>query len=154
MDTSAGASDEQIARALGRQKYTLGIVEAHDLVPIPADLARQIATDLETALAEEPADGWQRLDEKVVDFISEARVEIYYNEGQHRGRPHVAVILKDGKVSVSLDDPPVLLTKNGYRGDARHSRLFRQPVDSPGDRASTGQGHTGAKGHLARAFAQ
>ena len=115
---SAGASDEQIARALGRRKHTLGIVEVSDLVPIPADLARQIATDLETALAQEPADGWQRLDEKVVDFISEARVEIYFNEGQPRGREHVAVVLQDGKVSVSLEDPPVLLTKNGYRGEA------------------------------------
>jgi hypothetical protein len=53
-------------------------------------------------------------------------VEIYFNEGQHRGRPHVAVVLPDGKVSVSLEDPPTLLTPHGYRGEASALKVIKK----------------------------
>jgi hypothetical protein len=77
-------------------------------------------------LAEEPQDSVRRLDEKVVNWIAEHRVEIYFNEGQHRGRPHVAIVLPDGKVSVSLENPPVLLTPHGYRGEASALRVVNK----------------------------
>ncbi len=113
-----GLSEQQADAALARKKAQLGIIEPEDLIPIPPDLAAQIDADLRAALEEEPEGTPRRLDERVVQEITELRVEIYSNEGQHRGRPHVAVVLQDGKVSVSLDDPPVVLTPHGYRGEA------------------------------------
>lgn len=113
-----GATSEQADLALAALKKTLGIIEPSDLVPIPVDLALSLQSELREAFAAEPASTPQRLDERVVGWITEYRVEIYSNESQHRGRPHVAVVLPDGKVSVSLDDPPAILTPHGYRGEA------------------------------------
>lgn len=113
-----GLSAEQTDAALARKKAQLGIIEPNDLIPIPPDLAAQIDADLRAALAEEPEDIPRRLDERVVKEITELKVEIYSNEGQHRGRPHVAVTLQDDKISISLDDPPVVLTPGRYRGQA------------------------------------
>lgn len=121
-----GATVEQIAGAVAALKQDLDIIEAEDLVQIPNDLAREFAEDLRGVLALEPEEILQRLDEKLVDFITDARVEIYLNESQHRGRPHVAVVLQDGKVSVSLDDPPVLLTPHGYRGEASALKVVKK----------------------------
>lgn len=45
-----------------------------------------------------------------VSYINQFRVEIWPNEGKHRGRPHVAVTLPRGQISISLDDPPEILT--------------------------------------------
>lgn len=115
---AAGAKPEQIDAAMSTQKSTLGIVEPSDLVNIPTELNEAIKADLGAALSDEPETAVQRLDEKWVKWVKEIRVEIYFNEGQHRGRPHVAIFLQDGKVSVSLEDPPVLLTPNGYRGES------------------------------------
>jgi hypothetical protein len=84
---------------------------------------------LRVSLAEEAQDSVRRLDEKVVDWIPEHRVEIYFNEGQHRGRPHVAVVLPDGKVSVSLENPPVLLTPHGYRGEASALKVVNKHLE-------------------------
>lgn len=133
---AAGATTEQVDAALADLKICLGIIEASDIVAIPTDLASEVTRDLQEALAEEPEGHLRRLDERWIKSIAEARVEIYSNEGQHRGRPHVVVILADGKVSVSLDDPPVLLTPHGYRGEAsalkvvaKHRTRLRQIWD-------------------------
>jgi len=123
---AAGATPEQIAKAMTTQKVTLGIIEPSDLVPIPRDLAVALDTDLRAALLEEPEHSLRRVDEKVVDWITEHRVEIYFNEGQHRGRPHVAVILPDGKVSISLESTPKLLTPHGYRGEASALKVVKK----------------------------
>ena len=43
---------------------------------------------------------------------------MYGNESRHPGRPHVKVHLKDDAISVSLDDPPQILTPTGgMRGE-------------------------------------
>lgn len=115
---AAGATSEQVDAALASLKETLGVIEESDLAPIPADLAQLLARDLQEGLTEEPENGLRRLNERWVKEVSDLRVEIYSNEGQHRGRPHVVVVLPDGKISVSLDLPPVLLTPHGYRGEA------------------------------------
>lgn len=124
-----GATAEQADIALAVLKDTLRIVEPSDLVPIPVDLALTLQTELREAFAAEPEDTPQRLDERVVDWITEYRVEIYSNEGQHRGRPHVAVVLPDGKISVSLDDPPMILTPHGYRGEASARKVVTKYRD-------------------------
>lgn len=131
-----GATPLQAEKAFAYYKCLFRVTEPSDLVPIPPDLASAIEEDLKMALSEEPAGGPQRLDEKWIKEITECRVEIYHNEGQHRGRPHVVVKLQDGKVSVSLDDPPELLTPHGYRGEAgavkivgKHRKRLRQIWD-------------------------
>lgn len=121
-----GAQKEQVSAALAKQKASLRIIEPSDLVPIPTNLAAELDGDLRAALAEEGESVPRQLDEKVVKWITEHRVEIYFNEGQHRGRPHVAVVLPDGKISVSLDDPPVLLTPHGYRGEASALKVVKK----------------------------
>jgi hypothetical protein len=123
---AAGATSEQIAAAMIAQKATLGIFEPSDLVPLPHELAQEIDADLRAALLDEPEESLRHLDEKVVDWITEYRVEIYFNEGQHRGRPHVAVVLPDGKVSVRLENSPVLLTPHGYRGEASALKVVKK----------------------------
>lgn len=115
---TAGATQDQVATAMTNYKTLLQIIEESDSAEIPDELAESIKKDLREALLEEPADTRSRLDEKVAAWIKEYRIEIYLNESQHRGRPHVAVVLPDGKISVSLDDPPVVLTPNGLRGEA------------------------------------
>ena len=126
-----GATPDQIARAVQKQKAALEIYEPADLVPIPEKLAAEIAVDLATFLFEEPEDGLRRLDERVVDWITDLRVEMYFDEPKHRGRPHVAVVLSDGKISVSLEDPPKILTPHGYRGEASAKKMIektREPL--------------------------
>jgi hypothetical protein len=123
---AAGATSEQIDAAMSALKAELAIIEPLDLVPIPTELALEIEADLKKALAEEPDSQRQRLDERLVNWITEYRVEIYSNEGQHRGRPHVSVFLPGGRVSVSLDDPPILLTPNGYRGEASAVKVVQK----------------------------
>jgi len=113
-----GATAEQTARARRATKTLFEIIEAEDLVPIPPDLVAHIARDLPIFLDEESETALRRLDEKHVDWITEARVEMYFDEPKHRGRPHVAIVLPDGKISVSLEDPPVILTPHGYRGES------------------------------------
>lgn len=110
-----GAEDGQVDAVLAAMKARLLIIEPSDLAPLPPDLTQAFARDLKDAIGEAPEDGPQSLEERVIREISEFRVEIYTNEGQHRGRPHVAVSLPGGKVSISLDDPPNLLTPHGLR---------------------------------------
>ena len=114
----AGATQEQLADALIRLKATLGIEEPKTFLALPSSLATELANSLRDALADEPEGQPQRLDEKLISEIPELRVEMYMNESQHRGRPHVAVSLPDGKISVSLDDPPQVLTPHRLRGEA------------------------------------
>lgn len=123
---AAGATTEQAANAIIDHKNLLGIIEPSDLVLIPTGIAEKISRDLMKSLLDEPDNSPRRLDEVWVKCIKELRVEIYFNEGQHRGRPHVAVVLPDGKVSVSLEDPPVLLTPHGYRGEASALKVVKE----------------------------
>jgi hypothetical protein len=120
---AAGATDAQIDAALAEKRAQLGVDRDGDRVDLPEALARAFIEDLKTALKEEPEGALRRLDERRVDWITEYRVEIYSNESQHAGRPHVAVFLPDGKISVSLEYPPVILTPHGYRGEASAKRV-------------------------------
>ncbi|WP_105434802.1 hypothetical protein [Neorhizobium tomejilense] len=122
----AGALESQIDAAFAARRQLHGIVEPADLVVIPADLEIEIDSDLRAFLEEEPESSMRRLDEKHVDWIKELRVEIYLNESQHRGRPHVAVFLPDGKISVSLQDPPVVLTPKQLRGEASARKVVEK----------------------------
>jgi len=124
-----GATAEQADIALATLKKTLGIIEPSELRPIPVDFALTLQSELRDAFAAEPADGLQPLDERVIDWITEYRVEIYSNESQHRGRPHVVVVLPGGKISVSLDDPPTILTPHGYRGEASALKVVTKHRD-------------------------
>lgn len=123
---AAGATPEQVTAALEAKKALFEIIEPTDCVKIPDDLASQINADIETALSKEPEESFRSLNEKVVRWITECRVEMYHNEGQHRGRPHVAVVLPDGKISVSLENPPIILTPNGYRGEASALKVVKK----------------------------
>lgn len=126
---AAGATSEQIEAVMSELKAELAIIDPAEVVTIPPDLAHEIETDLQAALSEEPLNQPQRLDERLVKWITEYRVEIYSNEGQHRGRPHVSVILPSGSISVSLDDPPILLTPHGYRGEISAVKVVRKHRD-------------------------
>ena len=121
-----GATPEQAARARAEAKALHSIVEEADLVPIPQDLATEIANDGRQFLAEEPDDLPRRLDEVHVKWITEIRVEIYFDEPKHRGFPHVAVILQDGKITVSLESPPRVMTPKGYRGEAAARKIVEK----------------------------
>lgn len=114
-----GLPQNQIDKAVADFKRLADIVEPSDLVEVPRDLldALRIAFNAEIAL--EPALQVQRLDERVFKEITDFRVEMFGNEGQHAGRPHVKVHLQDGPISVSLDDPPINLTpRGGMRGES------------------------------------
>ena len=123
---AAGARESQVDAALAKRKKLHDIVEVEDKIAIPDDLASEIALDLRTFLNEEPETLTRRLDEKKADWIDDFRIEIYPNEGQHRGRPHAAVFLPDGKISVSLEDPPEVLTPQKLRGEAAALRVVKK----------------------------
>ncbi len=123
---SAGATQQQVIRAYQKLKETLEIIEPHELASLPADLVSAIANDLQQALNNEPIDRLSRIDEKFISEISEHRIDIYLNENQHRGRPHVVVTLPDGKISVSLEDTPEVLTPHGYRGEASARKVVKK----------------------------
>lgn len=124
--SAQGATAEQIRNAVQKQKEVLGIVEQGDLADIPNELRSEIADDLWRAFDEESANMLRRLDEKLISEITECRIDIYLNESQHRGRPHVVVTLQDGKISVSLDDPPEVLTPHGYRGERSAQKVVKK----------------------------
>lgn len=123
---AGGATPEQADSALARLKATLHIADPPDTASIPADLALEMAQDLEGTLNGSPVDTRRRLDEKLAKWIGEYRVEIYTNEGKHRGMPHAVVTLPDGQVSVSLNDPVRVLTPHGYRDEATAVKVVRK----------------------------
>jgi len=121
-----GATEEQVRSAVEKQKAILGIVEQSDLADIPNELQLEITDDLRNQLNDEPEDMLRRLDEKLIPEITECRIDIYLNESQHRGRPHVVVTLQDGQISVSLEDPPKVLTPHGYRGERSAQKVVKK----------------------------
>lgn len=125
---AAGITEAQADSIIRWLKTNDRIIEPGDYVPLPADLGEEIADAIKAEAAlEVDADGAdpQFLIERYMPFISEFRVEMYSDEGQHRGRPHVAVHLKDTKISISLDDPPEILTPKKARGEAAALKVIK-----------------------------
>ena len=108
-----GATEAQIAKAQADFKTLGNIVEPSDLIRFPTDLAQKLHDTFIRELPSEPRISRFRLDERIVREITDFKVEMFTDEGLHRGRPHVKVHLKGGAVSISLDDPPVNLTQRG-----------------------------------------
>lgn len=122
-----GISAPQIAIQLAKTKTLFGIVEPQDLISFPATLHDELVADLKAQIATEPPLTKQRLDERLVKEISEFRVEMWSNESQHAGRPHVRVHLKGGAISVSLDAEPENLTpRGGLIGEASALKAIKK----------------------------
>ena len=134
---SMGATIEQVDAALAKAKRETGGMDPDDFVMIPPDLI----DDLEDAFSEavetedaeddedlsayydqdEPAEiepsALFEINERVIGGVDDFRVEMFSNESQHAGRPHVKVHLADGAISISIDDPPTIIA--GPRGKLR-----------------------------------
>lgn len=145
-----GFSAPQVETQMAKIKTPFGIVEPRDLIQFPAELHHKLVADLKVEIATEPPLTKQRLDERLVKEISEFRVEMWSNESQHAGRPHVKVHLKGGAISVSLDKEPENLTpRGGLIGEASALRVIKRATpnilsdsndssDCPGDTAVPG----------------
>ena len=90
-----GVSPAQVELQMRRVKALFGIVEPSDLISFPQELLAELVADFRAEIANEPTLSVQRLDERVIKEISEFRVEMWSDESQHAGRPHVKVHLKD-----------------------------------------------------------
>ena len=124
---ASGVSEAQVKTEMAKVKVLLDIIEPTDLISFPSDLHQALVDDLKIELANEPTTTIQRLDERVVSFIPELRVEMWSNESQHAGRPHVKVHLKDCAISVSLDPEPVNLTpRGGLVGEASALKVVKK----------------------------
>ena len=124
---ASGVSEAQVKAEMAKVKVLLDIIEPTDLISFPSDLHQALVDDLMIELANEPPPTVQRLDERVVPFITELRVEMWSNESQHAGRPHVKVHLKDCAISVSLDPEPVNLTpRGGLVGEASALKVIKK----------------------------
>lgn len=109
----SGEKQTLISNQMTRLKSYLGITELQDVVALPKSLLHKLKADFDKTLPNEKPLDILRLDERLIKSITELRVEMYTDESKHRGRPHVAVYLKNGKISISLEDPPVNLTPSG-----------------------------------------
>jgi hypothetical protein len=122
-----GVPPNHLKTAMNKFKRLLGIVEPDDLIFFPATLQKQLINELKAEVANEEPLATLRLDERVVSEISEFRVEMWSNESQHAGRPHVRVHLKNGIISVSLDPEPVNLTpRGGLIGEASALKVIKK----------------------------
>jgi hypothetical protein len=122
-----GAPPAQVKAQMDKVKALLGIIEPSDLISFPPDLHDELVTDFKAVIVNEPPLAMRRLDERVVKEISEFRVEMWSNESQHAGRPHVRVHLKNGAISVSLDPEPQNLTpRGGLIGEASALRVIKK----------------------------
>lgn len=123
----AGEEQHFVESQLTRLKNHLGIVEKQDVVTVPDWLEQRLQTDFLDDTSEGKVLDIVRLDERLVKWIPDFRVEIYTDESKHRGRPHVAVYLKNGKISVSLEDPPINLTPSGgLVGEAKALKVIKK----------------------------
>jgi len=125
-----GMPEMQVERVMAALKRTFDIVEPTDLVQLPEDILKNIRLAFEAELQHEPYTSAQLLFERHIKEITEFHVEMFSNEGKHPGKPHVRVRLKDGYISVSLDDTPVVLTPNkGLRGEAAALKVVKDNLD-------------------------
>ena len=108
-----GVPSAQVKAQMNKVKTLLQIIEPSDLIPFPSDLHRKLVVGIKDELVNEPPMAVLRLDERIVRQISEIKVEMFSNESQHAGRPHVRVHLKNGVISISLDPEPQNLTPRG-----------------------------------------
>lgn len=108
-----GEDKQLITLHLDVLKSYLQIIEKDDVISMPHQLQSCLYTSFDSEFSNEPPIKVERLDERLVKGIKNFRVEMYTDESKHRGRPHVAVYLKNGKVSISLDNPPKILTPSG-----------------------------------------
>jgi hypothetical protein len=122
-----GVPAEQVKAEMAKVKALLDIIEPCDLIVFPPDLHGELVNDLRAEISNEPPLTLLRLDERVVKFISDFRVEMWSNESQHAGRPHVKVHLKNGAISVSLDHEPQNLTpRGGLIGEASALKVIKK----------------------------
>jgi len=122
-----GIPREQVEAQLAKVKELLGVVEPSNLISFPRDLHDKLDSDFKTELPNEPRLAVLRLDERVVKFISDFRVEMWSNESQHAGRPHVRVHLRGSTISVSLDCEPENLTpRSGLVGEASALKVIKK----------------------------
>lgn len=103
----------ELLNALESYKALLDVVEEKDRTQLPPALLEQLSAEFDALLPTEPDLAEQRLDERTISEITEFRVVMFTDEGKHAGRPHVRVYLRTGHISISLDDPPCILTKSG-----------------------------------------
>jgi hypothetical protein len=122
-----GVPAEQVKAEMAKVKGLLDIIEPSDLIAFPPDLHDELVNDLRAEISNEPPLALLRLDERVVKFISDFRVEMWSDESQHAGRPHVKVHLKNGAISVSLDLKPQNLTpRGGLIGEASALKVIKK----------------------------
>jgi hypothetical protein len=69
-------------------------------------------------------DGLSLLTEKTYPEIDAFKVEIFPNEGRHRGRAHCKVTTNDGSVSVDIESCEIIVGEAG-----RWARSIRKAVE-------------------------
>jgi hypothetical protein len=123
----AGVPERQVRTEMAKVKALLDIVEPSDLIAFPQNLHDELDKYFSAEISKEPPLTRLRLDERVVKLISEFRVEMWSNESQHAGRPHVKVHLKNGAISISLDPEPENLTpRGGLTGEATALKVIKK----------------------------
>jgi hypothetical protein len=122
-----GVPERQVKAEMAKVKALLDIIEPADLISLPQKLHDELAKNFRAEISNEPPLTKLRLDERVVKFISDFRVEMWSNESQHAGRPHVKVHLKEGAISISLDPQPKNLTpRGGLIGEATALKVIKK----------------------------
>ena len=97
----AGEERQLVKTQLLKLKDHFEIVEKQDVVTFPNWLEQRLQTEF--------------------------RVKMYTDERKHRGRPHVAAYLKNGKISASLEDPQINLTPSGgLVGEAKALKVIKK----------------------------
>jgi len=120
-----GADPNRVDEVIAELKMTMGGHVLDDFIALPEDLLEDMNVDYEEYLADEAQqtingpDGLLmaivNLDERRISDVEGFRVEMFSNESQHAGRPHVKVYVGGNAISVSLnDDPPeIIASPNG-----------------------------------------
>ena len=83
-------------------------------IEVTGDLKAEL---LRTITQQGPGDnlpgGLRRLDEKQYPEIQNFKVEIWPNEGKHRGRPHCKVTTDKGAVTVDIETGEIIVGQAG-----------------------------------------
>ncbi len=94
---------------------------------VAGDLKKEILDGIRQKGPDYVDGGLSRLDEKTYPEISQFKVEIFPNEGKHRGKPHCRVTTDKGYVSVSIPDGEIIAGKG-----ARWSGAIKKVISTHG----------------------
>jgi hypothetical protein len=95
---TSGEDPGLVSKKMELLKSYFVITELKDVMIFLQDFSKKLKLDFDKAIQNEEPIKKLRLDERWIKSITEFCVEMYTDENKHRGRPHVVVYLKNGKI--------------------------------------------------------